>query len=156
MGTAARYGVWGSGAGDVYAVGDGGDVQHWDGAAWGPMDSGTTETLTSVWGSGPGDVYAVGTNGTVLHYDGNVGGTWTTLSTPANPSTPVTAVWGSGANDVYVLANYGLDLVHWDGAAWRTVTAFSQNADVRMYAIWGTGRRNVYTGGDLGTILHGH
>jgi hypothetical protein len=156
VGTANRYGVWGSAAGDVFAVGDGGDVQHWDGAAWSPMDSGTTEDLNGVWGSGAGDVYAVGTSGTVLHYDGNVGGSWTTLSTPANPSGPVTAVWGSGANDVYVLANAGLDLVHWDGTAWRIVTAFSEHANVRMYTLWGTGRRNLYAGGDLGTILHGH
>ncbi|HVG45090.1 MAG TPA: hypothetical protein VM890_10185 [Longimicrobium sp.] len=155
VGTGGWFGLWGSGSSDVFVVGDGGAIQRWNGAAWAPMNSGTSEYLIGVWGSGPGDVYAVGDNGTVLHYDGNAGGDWTAVSTPADPSGPVNGVWGSGPDDVYLLANAGLDLVHWDGTAWRTVSSFSRNGDIWMYAIWGTGSRNVYTGGDLGTILHG-
>ena len=155
VGTGAWFGTWGSSSADVYLVGEAGAIQRWNGTAWSPMNSGTGETLLGVWGSGPGDVYAVGGNGTVLHYDGNASGDWTTLSTPAEPGAPVYGVWGSGPGDVYLLAGAGLDLVHWDGASWRTASSFSHNGDVRMYAIWGSGSRNVYTGGDLGTILHG-
>jgi hypothetical protein len=155
VGTGAWLGLWGSSASDVFLVGDGGAIQRWSGTAWAPMNSGTSEHLNGVWGSGPGDVYAVGENGTVLHYDGNAGGDWTAVSTPADPSAPVNAVWGSGPDDVYLLANSGLDLVHWDGASWRTVSSFSRHGDIWMYAIWGTGSHDIYTGGDLGTILHG-
>jgi hypothetical protein len=155
VGTGGWYGLWGSSPSDVFVVGDLGAIQRWNGTSWAPMNSGTSEYLIGVWGSGPGDVYAVGENGTVLHYDGNVDGDWTAVATPADPGAPVNGVWGSGANDVYLLANAGLDLVHWDGTSWRTVSSFSRNGDIQMYAIWGSGNRNVYTGGDLGTILHG-
>jgi hypothetical protein len=154
-GTGTWLGLWGSSASDVFMVGEGGEIRRWNGSAWSPMNSGTTEALNGVWGSGPGDVYAVGDNGTVLHYDGNVSGDWTTLATPADPGAPVNAVWGSGPGDVYLLANSGLDLVHWDGTSWRTVTSYSRNGDIWMYAIWGSSSHDVYTGGDLGTILHG-
>ena len=36
------YGVWGSSASDVFAVGDGGTILHYDGSAWSAMSSGTT------------------------------------------------------------------------------------------------------------------
>jgi len=136
-------------------VGSGGEIHRWNGSAWQTMNSGTIEDLNGVWGSGPSDVYAVGDNGTVLHYDGNVDGDWTAVTTPADASAPVNGVWGSGPGDVYLLAASGLDLVHWDGTSWRTVSSFSRHGDIWMYAIWGTGSYNIYTGGDLGTILHG-
>jgi hypothetical protein len=52
------YAVWGSSGSDVFAVGTGGTILHYDGADWSPMDSGTTHGLEGVWGSGGGDVFA--------------------------------------------------------------------------------------------------
>ena len=100
-------------------------------------------------------MYAVGDDGTILHYDGNAGQNWTAVATPAAPDWPVNAIWGSGADDVYVLANGGADLLHWNGSTWKTMSQFSVNAGVFMYALWGTGPNNLYAGGDAGTILHG-
>lgn len=155
VGTVSWYSVWGSSAGDVFVVGDAGEIQHWTGSSWSSMNSGTGSTLTSVWGTGPSDVYAVGFDGTVLHYDGNVDGDWVPVSTTANALAPVFAVWGSGPNDVFLLANAGVDLVHWDGTSWKTLSAFSEHAGVLMYTMWGSGSRDIYLGGDLGTVLHG-
>jgi hypothetical protein len=72
------YGVWGSsgadsGPPDVYAVGWGGTILHYDGSSWSRMSSGTDRDLRGVWGSsgadsGPPDIYAVGWGGTILHY----------------------------------------------------------------------------------------
>ena len=45
------YGVWGSSGSDVFAVGDAGTILHYDGSAWTPMSSGTTDSLRGVWGS---------------------------------------------------------------------------------------------------------
>src|SRR5438309_411554 len=45
--------VWGTGATDVWAVGEGGTAVHFDGHAWALTDTGTTESLTSVHGTGP-------------------------------------------------------------------------------------------------------
>ena len=58
-------GVWGSGPADVFAVGEGGTVLHYDGQSWESMAFLTGARLYGVWGSGPADVFAVGEGGTV-------------------------------------------------------------------------------------------
>jgi hypothetical protein len=63
-------GVWGKSAADVYAVGTGGIILHYDGKAWSPMTSGTTNDLYSVWCNDASDVFAVGANGTTLRLYG--------------------------------------------------------------------------------------
>ncbi|HET7233242.1 MAG TPA: hypothetical protein VFJ16_24740, partial [Longimicrobium sp.] len=125
------------------------------GGGWVAMNSGVSIALHGVWGSGPNDVYAVGDGGTVLHYDGNPAQDWAPVATGVPPAGAVRDVWGSGPNDVFILANDGLDLVQWNGTAWRTVLEYSPSAGVWMYTLWGTGPRNVYAAGDVGTILHG-
>lgn len=83
-GTPHLTGAWGSSASDVFAVGDGGVILHYDGRAWSPMQSGqgtllhydgsswrpaptgTTEPLYTVWGAGA-EVFVVGRGGTILH-----------------------------------------------------------------------------------------
>jgi hypothetical protein len=52
--------------GDVYAVGDAGTIQHWNGTQWSPMWSGVTTTLRAVYGLSPTQVFIVGDNGLVL------------------------------------------------------------------------------------------
>jgi hypothetical protein len=61
-------GVWGSSPSDVFAVGDGGAILHYDGSAWSAMSSGTSIYFTGIWGSSPSNVFAVGDSGAILHY----------------------------------------------------------------------------------------
>lgn len=74
------FGVWGSSATDVYAVGSGtsgrrGFLWHYDGAAWSevalpndvPLANGETPGLFKIWGTGANDIWAVGGDGLVLH-----------------------------------------------------------------------------------------
>jgi hypothetical protein len=60
--------VWGSSPSNVFAVGTGGTILHYNGSMWSPMVSGTTNFLNAVWGSSSSDVFAVGDGGTILHY----------------------------------------------------------------------------------------
>ena len=60
------HATWGSGASDVWEVGDLGTILHWDGSAWTRVSSGTTSTLSGVWVSEASDVWAVGGSGTIL------------------------------------------------------------------------------------------
>lgn len=60
------FGVWGSGSSDVWAVGLGGTILHWNGSAWARLMSVTSSDLYGVWGSGTSDVWAVGYPGTVV------------------------------------------------------------------------------------------
>ncbi len=74
--------VWGSSAGDVYAVGGDGTVLHSGdrGASWKKQTTNSISLLFGVSGSGASDVYAVGTLGTALHTSDG-GATWTTYKT---------------------------------------------------------------------------
>jgi hypothetical protein len=42
--------MWGSSSNDLYAVGNGGNIAHWDGSSWKKIESGTTFHFGDVWG----------------------------------------------------------------------------------------------------------
>lgn len=69
-------GVWGSGADDVYVVGQPGLIFHWNGTDWTQQTSGTEAALTSVWGDGSGTVYITGHQGVILR---NTGSGWSSM-----------------------------------------------------------------------------
>ena len=64
--TAGLRAVWGRANDDVFAVGDGGAIVHFDGAAWSVEEAQSTARLNDVSGEGP-DVFAVGAGGVILH-----------------------------------------------------------------------------------------
>jgi hypothetical protein len=127
------------------AVGNGGAILRWDGAAFTPMESGTTEDLWGVWGASPDDVWAVGGSGfpgsepTLLHLDGSG---WSAVAFPALERANVHAfykVWGSSASDVWVVGQRGA-VLHHDGSAWREELV---GASDDLVAVWGTGPDHV-------------
>jgi len=136
------YGVWGSGASDVWAVGYGGIILHWDGSAWSMVSSGTTYPLFSVWGSGASDVWAVGAFGTIVHWDGCA---WTSI--PGGTTNFLNGVWGSGESDVWAVGDEGI--IHWDGSVWTRVPGAT-----RVFGVWGSGASDVWAVGAFGTIVH--
>lgn len=71
--------VWGSGADDVFVVGQPGLIYHWDGTTWSREQSGTDATLTDVWGDGTGTVYATGHRGTILRRNA-ASGAWSSMT----------------------------------------------------------------------------
>jgi hypothetical protein len=79
------YGVWAGGPRDVYAVGDGGAVLHFDGGSWSRMTVPTDQQLVAVTGRGAGDVYALAQSANdreapqLLHWDGHA---WTATALP--------------------------------------------------------------------------
>src|SRR5690606_28623857 len=62
--------VAGTSESDVWAVGAGGTILHYDGSAWIPIPSGHANTFFAVWASGPKDVWVVSTPELVLHGNG--------------------------------------------------------------------------------------
>ena len=52
--------VWGASSSDVWAVGRGGTILHWDGVVWTGTTALAPDELHSVHGSGASDVWAVG------------------------------------------------------------------------------------------------
>ncbi|RCK75796.1 MAG: hypothetical protein IGBAC_1071 [Ignavibacteriae bacterium] len=60
--------LWGSSTSNIYAVGYGGAIAHFDGVRWRRIESGTDVDLTDIWGSPDGSiVWACG------YYDDKVG-----------------------------------------------------------------------------------
>lgn len=140
------YGVFGFGASDVWAVGDGGKSLYWNGVTWTSVATGTARNLKSVWGAATDNVWAVGEFGTAIQWDG---ATWTTVAV-GPPTTTFNAVWGSAANSVWLVGDAGYT-AHWNGIAW---TDFPTDTAENLYSVWGISSSSVYACGANGAMIH--
>jgi hypothetical protein len=142
------FDVWGSGGSDVFAVGDGGRIVHYDGNVWSSMDSGTTTSLLAAWGSSGSDVFAVGFDGTILHYNGNV---WSSMDSGAADYV-LTDVWGSSANDVFAVGPSVYEsgiILHYDGEGWSVMAT-----SWYLTSLWGSAGNDVFAVGTSAPVLH--
>ena len=138
-------GVWYNSSSDVYVVGAGGTILHYDGTEWTIMDSGTTERLTGIWGSSSSDIFAVGRNGTILHYDGS---NWSQMD--GGTRKELTGIWGSSSTDVFVVGKEGT-ILHYDGESWSLMESGTTKT---LYGIGGYSSSCIFAVGSQGTILH--
>jgi photosystem II stability/assembly factor-like uncharacterized protein len=122
---ATLFGVWGSAADDVWAVGGSpgsvgaNDVLlHYDGTQWSQVAVPEVlgATYFKVWGSAKNDVFVVGQGGIILHYDGAA---WTRQASPVK--TTLLTVDGRSSTDVYAVGGPPTTLLHYDGTAWSKV-----------------------------------
>ncbi len=123
------YGIWGSSAGDIYAIGSGNNntvplVYHKTGSNWSvtspALPDWSTEGvvvisgyLYSIWGFSASDIYAVGygNGGTIpLLYHTTDGSNWIESSPSPHPLLPTNwtrgnfkGVWGPDTSDLYIV-----------------------------------------------------
>ena len=137
-------GIWGSSAGDIWAVGDfWSDVLHYDGNDWSLMSHTASSTdMNAVWGTGPSNVYIAG-DGRIMRYTGS---SWSTVFTGFYD---FQAIWGSGPSDIFAAAREG-DIVHYNGNIWQEITDVGN----LLYGLRGCGVNDVYAVGRDGTLLH--
>jgi hypothetical protein len=133
-------GVWRNTSSDIYAVGNGGAVLHYDGTAWSTVAAGLTTTLNSVFGFSATDVWAVGKAFTA-HFNGAA---WAAV---ANPGGMLFGVWGSGTADVYAV---GTTILHNPGTGWVAQTSPTTRT---LRSVWGSDAAHVWAVGDTGTIV---
>lgn len=136
------YGVHGTSANDVWAVGLQGSALHWEGSYWRQTTTATLQTLTSVSAIASDDVWAAGTGGIALHWDGAA---WTEHATGA-----LGTLWGTYAaatDDVWVVGEEGV--FHYDGTSWTQPLS-----NVAFYGIWGDGPASIWAVGQGGVIAH--
>jgi hypothetical protein len=102
--------MWGSGADDLWAVGDGnnpaGTVIHYDGESWGavsipPLIS-TQNRLLSVWGTGPDEVWAGSQHGELRYFDGSE---WSAIPSPTTEG--LLNIWGTETSDLWAVGGNG-------------------------------------------------
>jgi len=141
--------VWGTSKTDVWAVGSGGTIFHYDGQVWIPTQSESLVTFSDVWGSGPNDVWVVSSAATILHSTGFANGTaaWTnhpiTTSTTAQ-SIPdqfrVHAIWGTGPDDVRIGTDFHPHVI-------------VQSPDDARFVFWGSSNQFLRSSLPDGNVL---
>lgn len=137
------FGIAGSGASDVWSVGDAGTVWQYNGSSWQPKSSGLTATLNSVVALDSQNVWAVGNGATLLRYNG-------TYFTPQNigASGSLVAIWAASANDVWAVGSNG-QAWHYTGTTW---SATDTKTTANLNGIFGLGANQVWAVGDGGVI----
>jgi hypothetical protein len=141
----ALYGVWGSSPSDVFAVGQAGNIQRFNGSTWSKLTNADTRALSAVWGSSGTNVYAVGSTGAILRYTG----TWASVTSGTTAS--LFDVWGSSATDIFAVGTSGTIVHSTNGTTFAPMVSGTTH-DLR--GVFGTSASDVYAVGDLGTILH--
>ncbi len=146
------YAVWGSGAGDVYAVGEYGQIIHSTGdGSWTQQLYEQFHDLHAAWGSAANLIYAGGEGGYFWHSTG--GGTWQEQG--AGASGNLAGIWGAGSI-VYVVDSSGADAPIWElsGGGASPVCYVS----ARLWAVWGSSGGDIYAvgmaNGPVGAIYH--
>lgn len=153
--------IHGTSESNIYTVGAGGRIMHFDGQAWSqerydgttvfPQQLGDWTNilpniyLWGVWPASPNDWFAVGDGGHILR---GQKGSWQIMNSGTTAN--LRRVWGSSATDVYAAGENGV-LLHFDGTAWSPVTL---PVSTNMWGVWGTSASDVWVTGDAGTLLH--
>lgn len=158
-GTRSLFGVAGSDANDIWAVGDG-HFAHFDGTTWLDVPPPPTngEPFLAVWLSGPGEGWATGVAGNLARLSG---GSWAKVSREGNGYDKY-GLWGSAANDVWrvgqrhsIATGLPLAIEHFDGVMWRDGAGDLDPEGLLppLRAVWGSDARHVWAVGERGTIV---
>lgn len=174
------YALWGRGASDLWAAGEGGVLLHHDGAAWSRWPIPATGRLTALWGSGAQDLWVGGE--ALLHHDGRdwrryplPEGAWVEAGYASGPEsfavTSTGALWRLQREQWVEIARSergallglwgssatdiwavgeGGALLHFDGQVTRAVESTTR---LPLAAVWGSGPNSAWAVGALGTVL---
>ena len=145
--------IWPISASDIWAVGNGVTLLHFDGASWTvrPAPVGATGNLNGVWASATDNVWAVGDAGLILHYDGK---NWATVASPA--TLRLWAVWGITPSDIWAVGDAATTTsqgtaLHYDGTRWLAVTNGGLGMG-QINSVWAASSNFVYICG-VGGLL---
>jgi hypothetical protein len=134
------YELWGSSRRDVFAVGNGGAVSHYDGKEWSDQATPpTTGNLRAVWGVSSDEVYAAGERGSLIRYDGS---RWATIESGTTET--LTGVWAASEREIWTVSATGVR--RFDGRTWTPMLALDAQAEGRSW-IAGTGPSDVWVSG---------
>jgi hypothetical protein len=107
--------IWGFSRNDVWATGQYGTLERWNGTEWTRVPLGTTANLWGVWGAAPNDLWVVGSQNTLLHWNGS---TWSPTANPCRGT--LRDVHGTSSSDVWITSAFGSwDTCHWNGSTWQ-------------------------------------
>lgn len=172
------YGLWGSAANNLYAVGAAGEINRFDGTSWKQQSEGWTAQVTAMWGTSERDIWVFTSDRYARHFDGSK---WTSMLLPgigyAAGGTSPTDMWvGSDSGrvfrydgskftlettrdtstiySIYIAASDRVVLAGsssvqlWDGARYTISLAKTG------MSVWGTGPNDIWVGGDSGCQVY--
>ncbi len=147
------YGVWGSSATNVYAVGStsgssGGRILNYNGSTWTSMTTNapdSTKRFFGVWGSAYNDIYAVGDGSMIQYFNGTQWG-----SSSYSATGTFIGVWGSDKDNVFVVGSGGR-IFRKNGASWTSMTSPASDG---LNSVWGTSASDIFAVGTGGVIVH--
>jgi hypothetical protein len=138
------WGLWAS-PGDVWAIGQCGHINHWDGSAVDHTGC-HGEDLIDLWAQDESNIIVVGLIGASIRFDG--------LSQkedlPSGILEDLWAVWGVGP-DIHAVGTFG-SILKFNGAGWDKLPDIPTIQSLN--AIWGASADDLWVVGDFGTILH--
>lgn len=137
------YGIAGSGATDIWAVGEGGTVWQNDGSSWQARSSGLTANFAAIAAFDTQTVWAVGVAGSLLRYNGS-------YFTPVNigASGFLNGVAAITATDAWTVGSGG-QTWHYLGSTW---TQADSKTTMGLNGVAGLSSNQVWAVGDGGTI----
>jgi hypothetical protein len=161
--------LWGTSSDDLYAVGNGGNIAHWNGNSWKKIEnlvgtSGTDVDLLDVWGSPDGktvwvcgenlqktNLLKIKNNQTEIVFEGSY-----PMQTVKNRfSDGLLSLWTNSSNFIYVLSPYNLyrckTNTTGEGEEIYPYNDYFRGAYIR---IRGTEINNLFTTGNKSTITH--
>ena len=157
-GTETYWWVGGSGADDVWMVGEQGRITHYDGSTFREYDSGTQATLWGVVAFSKSDAWAVGgtpeggtraDNDVLLRWDGHA---WSRESLPGEPlGRSLFKVWGASSDELFVVGEAGT-IWHRRASDW-SLDSEPPIATGTLFTVHGCSPSDVYAVGGF-DVLH--
>ncbi len=136
-------GIWVAAEDDVWVVGYGGTIIHWDGRAWASRAiAGVHDNLYTVWGTGS-EVW-VGGAGVAHHWKA---GGWTQ---DLGPTSGAQRIFGTGPANVWMVTDVPGFANHYNGQIWAQVALPAAGSTCR--SVWASGAQDVWLACDQ--LLH--
>jgi hypothetical protein len=144
------WSMWGSAANDLWAVGDGGEIDHYDGMNWRSVSSPTNMSLRAVTGTSATEVWAVGDGGTILHLTQSG---WEIVPSDAGAdggalTADLYAVYSAAPGDVWASGD-GPTTLRLVNGVWTK----GPDIGFRAASFWGTGPRDIWAVGSTSNVV---
>ena len=136
---------------DIWAVGLGSVILHYDGLGWTQFDAPVPGDLYTVWSKSPTEAYAAGQDGLVLRWDGVQ---WLTAASQTTEN--LRDVFALSENDVYAVGHTGT-IMHFDGFVWSIMATQGPGGDPVMdhlYGVHGVAADDIWAVGNGGQVVH--
>lgn len=142
--------IWMVSSTDGWAVGNGGTIVRWNGAAWAAETSPTGATLWAVQALTSTNVWAVGNGGTIIHRDGTG---WTVV--PSGVPQSLNALYMLSPTEGWAVGDSGGTspvILFWDGSTWTRVYPVPL-VNRYLLDVWMVASTDGWAVGEAGLIL---